>query len=103
MVTWLVMDPNDLFDVDSLLSDEGLIKTELQENQAKKTRQKLKPWLMEQINSGTYPGLEWINQKEQIFKIPWKHFGKPGDFDINNAMLFRYSLLLLLFKECFMC
>ncbi|KAM4652310.1 interferon regulatory factor 3 isoform 1-T6 [Discoglossus pictus] len=31
------------------------------------------PWLIEQINSQTYPGLEWINNERTHFRIPWKH------------------------------
>ncbi|XP_066519819.1 interferon regulatory factor 3 [Hoplias malabaricus] len=31
------------------------------------------PWLRQQINSGQYPGVHWLNQDHTLFSIPWKH------------------------------
>ncbi|MGH0117443.1 UNVERIFIED_CONTAM: hypothetical protein FKN15_078137 [Acipenser sinensis] len=33
----------------------------------------LQSWLVEQINSGRYPGLGWTNEALKQFRIPWKH------------------------------
>lgn len=52
-------------------------------------RQRLRPWLTDQINLGKTPGLEWVDKEQLIFKIPWKHFGRPGVDEYNDAMLFR--------------
>ncbi|KAG7227816.1 hypothetical protein INR49_013610 [Caranx melampygus] len=31
------------------------------------------PWLREQINSGSYPGVNWTNPERTQFSVPWKH------------------------------
>ncbi|XP_077863875.1 interferon regulatory factor 8-like [Saccoglossus kowalevskii] len=43
-------------------------------------RQRLRPWIVEQIHSGKYKGLEWTNDQKTEFKIPWKHAAK-NDYD----------------------
>ncbi|XP_076012069.1 interferon regulatory factor 1-like [Genypterus blacodes] len=52
-------------------------------------RLRLRPWLEEQIQSGKYPGVIWLDQSEKIFQIPWKHAARHGWSIDRDATLFR--------------
>ncbi|XP_017274177.1 interferon regulatory factor 2-like isoform X1 [Kryptolebias marmoratus] len=52
-------------------------------------RQRLRSWLEEQIQSGKYPGVSWLDQTAQIFQIPWKHAARHGWSIDRDATLFR--------------
>ena len=34
-------------------------------------------WLLEQVSSGLYAGLEWLDDKKTYFKIPWTKVRYP--------------------------
>ncbi|KAM9845251.1 interferon regulatory factor 4a [Aulostomus maculatus] len=50
---------------------------------------KLRQWLIDQIDSGGYPGLVWENEDKSIFRIPWKHAGKQDYNREEDAALFK--------------
>ncbi|XP_026080501.1 interferon regulatory factor 1a isoform X2 [Carassius auratus] len=52
-------------------------------------RLRLRPWLEEQIESGTYPGVVWLDQSARVFQIPWKHAARHGWNIEKDATLFR--------------
>ncbi|XP_058875856.1 uncharacterized protein LOC117404481 isoform X2 [Acipenser ruthenus] len=45
-------------------------------------------WLVEQINSGWYPGLSWTNEALKQFRIPWKHDDRK-DLTPEDTMIFK--------------
>lgn len=52
---------------------------------------KLRQWLIDQIDSGKYPGLVWENEEKSVFRIPWKHAGKQDYNREEDAALFKVS------------
>uniref|UniRef100_A0A2D4PF68 Interferon regulatory factor n=1 Tax=Micrurus surinamensis TaxID=129470 RepID=A0A2D4PF68_MICSU len=53
------------------------------------TRMRMRPWLELQINSNKIPGLYWLNKKDKMFQIPWKHAAKHGWELEKDACLFK--------------
>ncbi|XP_060782574.1 interferon regulatory factor 2a isoform X2 [Neoarius graeffei] len=51
-------------------------------------RQRMRPWLEEQINSGKIQGLIWVNKEEKVFQIPWIHAARHGWELAKDAPLF---------------
>ncbi len=64
------------------------------------SRKRLRPWLEAKINSGTIPGLYWLNEEKNMFRIPWKHAGKQ-DWTPDQSLLFMVSVSVT-FDLCYL-
>ncbi|XP_041841308.1 interferon regulatory factor 8 [Melanotaenia boesemani] len=61
---------------------------------------RLKQWLMEQIQSGQYSGLQWEDETRTMFRIPWKHAGKQDYNQEVDASIFKaWAVFKGKFKE----
>uniref|UniRef100_A0A672G776 IRF tryptophan pentad repeat domain-containing protein n=1 Tax=Salarias fasciatus TaxID=181472 RepID=A0A672G776_SALFA len=61
---------------------------------------RLKQWLMEQIQSAQYSGLQWEDETRTTFRIPWKHAGKQDYNQEVDASIFKaWAVFKGKFKE----
>ncbi|KAM8810947.1 interferon regulatory factor 9-like [Eudromia elegans] len=51
-------------------------------------RRRLRPWLVAQVESGRFAGLEWDDVARGAVRIPWKHAGKH-DHGPRDAAFFQ--------------
>lgn len=52
-------------------------------------RLRMRPWLENIINSGKYPGVEWLDEEQKMFRLPWKHASRNGWTMNRDACLFQ--------------
>ncbi|XP_066534337.1 interferon regulatory factor 2a isoform X2 [Hoplias malabaricus] len=56
-------------------------------------RQRMRPWLEEQINSEKIQGLQWVNEEEKIFQIPWMHAARHGwELDKDAPLFMNWAI-----------
>lgn len=67
------------YPVDSVMMYQG---------EPQSSRQRMRPWLEARINSGEIQGLEWIDQSQLIFKVPWKHVGNR-EWKEDDSQIFK--------------
>ncbi|CAN2389899.1 interferon regulatory factor, partial [Pristimantis euphronides] len=53
---------------------------------------RLKEWLILQIDSGKYPGLQWENEQKTMFRIPWKHAAKHNYKEEDSALFKAWAM-----------
>lgn len=54
-----------------------------------RSTRKLRSWIIEQLESGQFPGVCWDNADKTMFRIPWKHAGKQDFREDQDAALFK--------------
>ncbi|XP_066064317.1 interferon regulatory factor 9-like isoform X2 [Chamaea fasciata] len=50
---------------------------------------RLRPWLLAQLRSGRFPGLQWDDAAQTALRIPWAHGGRSGAKESAGAALCR--------------
>ena len=50
---------------------------------------KLRNWVVEQVESGQFPGVCWEDAAKTMFRIPWKHAGKQDYNQEVDASIFK--------------
>ncbi|XP_028824898.1 interferon regulatory factor 9 isoform X2 [Denticeps clupeoides] len=54
-----------------------------------RSTRRLRTWMVDQVNSGKYPGLVWDDPEKTMFRIPWKHAGKQDFRSDEDAAIFK--------------
>lgn len=54
-----------------------------------RSTRKLRNWVVEQVESGKFPGVRWEDEEKTMFRIPWKHAGKQDFREDQDAAVFK--------------
>ncbi|XP_040824316.1 interferon regulatory factor 9 isoform X2 [Ochotona curzoniae] len=54
-----------------------------------RSTRKLRTWVIEQVESGNFPGVCWDDASKTMFRIPWKHAGKQDFREDQDAAFFK--------------
>lgn len=71
------------------------------ENKSKpiKSRLSLPCWLEEQISSGRYKGLRWVDRSKREFTVPWKHASRQGWLEDDAALFKAWAVYTRRYRE----
>ncbi|XP_066932076.1 uncharacterized protein [Clytia hemisphaerica] len=62
-------------------------------------RLSLPEWLKEQVDSGKHKGVYWIDRKEKIFHVPWKHASRNGWEDGDVSLFKAWAIYTNRYRE----
>ena len=51
-------------------------------------KQLMRPWLIRQVELGRIPGLQWLDNRKTLLRIPWMH-GSSQKWKVNHSELFK--------------
>ena len=74
------------FDRSPKTATSGVVES----NSRSEPPKRLRHWLIDMINSGEIPGLQWENSAHTVFRIPWKHAGK-NNWKEEDCKIFQVS------------
>lgn len=62
-------------------------------------RLSLPEWLKEQVTSGAHKGVFWIDEREKVFHVPWKHASRNGWEDGDVSLFKAWAIYTNRYKE----
>ncbi|XP_055292391.1 interferon regulatory factor 9 isoform X2 [Moschus berezovskii] len=71
------------------MSQLGMLKYFWMASGRTRCTRKLRNWVVEQVESGQFPGVCWEDAAKTMFRIPWKHAGKQDFREDQDAAFFK--------------
>jgi len=62
-------------------------------------RLSLPEWLKEQVSSGVHKSVYWIDEKEKVFHVPWKHASRNGWEDGDVSLFKAWAIYTNRYRE----
>ena len=67
----------------------------------------MRDWMMEHLDRKSFPGFEWLDRKEHVFRVKWFHGSRAG-WNYNDCRVFEawavhtgYILYMKVYKDTY--